>query len=177
MTRTFRRHGDAIRMEVEPFELELLNTVLATLRERLENPQLGDAVLDRLFPACAPDDDVVDAEVRSLIYDDLLDQRFESLELLRAILDRATPHRGRLRVDLVDDEPGVVLAVVNDLRLMLGARIGIDRLDRDEIDEGHPAAWSVAVMDHFAWLQEQLIRVLDPPASFDDLPPEELGAG
>ncbi|HEX9888563.1 MAG TPA: DUF2017 family protein, partial [Nitriliruptorales bacterium] len=59
-----------------------------------------------------------------------------------------------------------------DLRLALGARVGIAHLDRDELDEDHPAAWSVAVMDHFAWLQEQLILVLDPPAVFDGDPDE-----
>lgn len=170
MTRSFRRVGDRIRMELEGFEVELLRQLRAALERQLADPDSSDPVVERLFPAAAVGDDLVDAEVRALIHDDLLAGRLEGLEALDAILDRGATHRGRLRVDLEEDEPGLVLGVLNDLRLALGARVGIDRLDREDVDEDHPAAWSIAVMDHFAWLQEQLIAVVDPPAVFDDDP-------
>lgn len=164
MTRRVRRHGDAIRMELEPFEVDLLRTLRDSLRSWLTDPDPEDPVIQRLFPRCVPEDDLIDAEVRALIYDDLLRDRLGGLDALVAILDRGTRHRGRIRVDLVEDEPGLVLGVLNDIRLALGARIGIDHLDRDAISEDHPAAWPLAVMDHLAYLQHELLAVIDPPS-------------
>lgn len=167
MTRSFKRHGERIRMELEEFEVRILRELRDGLRAQLADADSSDPVIDRLFPPAVKDDDLVDVEVRALIHDELLQGRLEALDALTEILDRATPHRGRHRVELVGDEPGLVLGVLNDLRLALGARVGIQDLDRDEIDEDHPAAWSIAVLDHFAWLQEQLIAELDPPSVFD----------
>jgi hypothetical protein len=50
------------------------------------------------------------------------------------------------------------------VRLTLGARIGIEHLDRDEIGADHPAAPTLAVMNHLAWIQEEILRVVDPPS-------------
>lgn len=165
MTRTFKRHGDAIRMELEPFEVELLRSLHEELRARLVESGEDDPVRARLFPPAVPEDGAVDAEVRALIHDDLLQSRLEGLDELAALLDRGgRTARGKLRVDLEEEEPALVLGVLNDIRLAIGVRVGIDRLDRDSLDEDDPAAHSVAVMDHFAWLQEQLLAVLDPPS-------------
>lgn len=176
MSRSFKRHGDRIRMELEEFEVRILRELRDGLRQQLAHADSSDPVIERLFPSAVRDDDLVDAEVRALIHDELLQSRLAGLDALTEILDRGTPHRGRLRCELEEDEPPLVLGVLNDLRLALGARVGVQHLDRDEVDEDHPAAWSIAVMDHFAWLQEQLIAVLDPPAVFepDDDPLDEL---
>lgn len=162
MSRSFKRHGNHVRMELDSWEADLLRTVRDGVRELLESPDHSDPAIGRLFPNAVVDDDIVDIEVRNLIYDDLLAARLQALDEVVAILDRASTHRGRLRTDLDDEEANLVLGVLNDLRLTLGARIGIERLDRGEVDEDHPAAWSLAVMDHFAWWQEQLLQVLDP---------------
>lgn len=157
-----RQEGDRVRFELEDFEVELLRSLPTGLRSLLENPDTNDPVVARLFPACVAEDDRADAEVRRLIFDDLLRERLTGLDALVAILDRGTTRWGRLRVDLVEDEPALVLGVLNDLRLTLGARIGVEHLDRDEVDATHPAAPTLAVMDHLALLQEQLLRVIDP---------------
>lgn len=163
MARTrIRPEGEGVRMELEDFEAELLRSLPAGVRTLLEDPDPADPAVARLFPTCVPDDDTLDTEVRRLIFDDLLRDRLEALDALVAILERGSIHRGRLRVDLVDDEPALVLGVLNDVRLTLGARVGIDRLDRDEIDVDHPAAPTLAVIDHLAWIQEQLLRAIDP---------------
>lgn len=159
-----RPGGQAVRLELEPFEVELLRALAPGLRQLLEDPDPDDPAVARLFPATIADDDEADAELRRLIFDDLLEERLAGLAALEEILDRGVAHRSRLRVDLVEDEPALVLGVLNDVRLTLGARIGIEQLDRDEIDVDHPAAATVAMMDHLGWFQEQLLSVVDPPS-------------
>ena len=165
MKPAFRRTDSGIRMELEDFEVQLLRDLPAGLRGLLEEPDDDDPVFARLFPRGVVGDDIAAAELRRMTYEDLLRQRLVGLEALGAILDRGEPLRSnRLRVELVDDEPELVLGVINDVRLTLGVRAGIEHLDRDDIDEDHPAAAMLAVMDHLAWLQEQLLEVLDPPS-------------
>lgn len=159
-----RRVGDAVRLELEEFEVELLRTLPVGLRSLLADPDTTDPVVARLFPACVSGDEEIDSEVRRLIFDDLLRERLAGLEALTAILDRSVKRRGRFRVDLVADEPELVLGVLNDLRLTLGARIGIEHLDRDDLPSHHPVVPTLAVMDHLGWLQEQLLRVIDSPS-------------
>lgn len=160
-----RRDGDTVRIDLEAFERELLTQLRDGLKQLLENPDRDDPAVQRLFPVAVPDDEEADAELRRLIYDDLLRDRLDALDELVTILDRGEKHRaGRLRVVLHDDEPALMLGVLNDLRLTLGSRIGIEHLDRDEVDAEHPAARSLAIMDHLAWLQELLLRAFDPPS-------------
>ncbi len=158
-----RRMSNAVRLELEVFELELLRILPTGLSTLLDDPDTTDPAVDRLFPACVSGDEETDLEVRRLIFDDLLRERLAGLEELTRILDRGVVRRGRFRVDLVDYEPELVLGVLNDLRLTLGARVGIEHLDRDNLPSDHPVAPTLAVMDHLAWLQEQLLGILDHP--------------
>ncbi len=162
MPRVFQRHGDVIEARFEPAEVELLRALHEGIRTTLEEGDEDDPVIARLFPRAVADDDEEDAEVRRLLRDDLLASRQAGLEALVAILDRCEPHRGRLRVDLVDDEPLLVLGVLNDLRLAIGARVGVEDLDRDQIPPEDPLAYRLAVMDHLGWWQEQLLVLLEP---------------
>ena len=169
MSRPFRRVGDHIRMELEDYDLELLRALPRDLRDILDSPDPDDPVVKRLFPPYVLDDERADAEVRRLVYDDLLREKISSLEDLVKVLERGAWHRDRFRVELAEDEPAMFLGVLNDLRLTLGARIGIDHLDRDEVDERHPAAGTIAVIDHFGWLQHELLRLLDPASIVEDI--------
>ncbi|MFN2555423.1 MAG: DUF2017 family protein [Nitriliruptorales bacterium] len=156
-----------MRLELEEFEVELLRALPAGLGAVLADPDTNDPVIARLFPACVTGEEETDLEVRRLIFDDLLRERLAGLEALTEILDRGERRRGRFRVELVAEEPELVLAVLNDLRLMLGARVGIENLDRDNLPSHHPLLPTLAVMDHLGWLQEQLLRVLDSSSVAD----------
>lgn len=159
----FRRRGGGIRWELEPFEVQLLGQLRAGLDATLAEAGPTDPVVRRLFPPAVSEDEEADAELRRLMRDDLLEGRRRGLEALLTILERAEPHRGeRLRVELADDEPMLVLGVLNDLRLALGARLGIEQLDRERLREDDPEVATLAVMDHLAWIQESLLRILDP---------------
>jgi hypothetical protein len=174
--RTFRRHGDRIRMQLEPIEVDLLRTTRDGVRAALAGGDTSDPIVQRLFPRALAGDDEADAELRRLLHDDLLASRLAGLDALIDLLDRGRPHRGVLRVDLEGDEPLLVLGVLNDLRLAIGARVGISDLDRNTLDEDDPVTYRLAVMDHLAGMQEQLLAILDPPSVsvHEDLRPEDL---
>jgi hypothetical protein len=162
MSRVFQRDGEVIRARFAPEEVELLRTLQDGMRQALDEGGDDDPVIERLFPRAVSDDDEADAELRRLLRDDLLASRLVGLDALIRILDRCEPHRGKLRVDLVEDEPLLVLGVINDLRLAIGARVGIEDLDRDHLPEDDALAYRLAVMDHLGWWQEQLLALLDP---------------
>lgn len=165
MSRHFRRHGDGVRMQLDAIEVDLLHGLEQGLRAALEGNDIDDPVVARLFPPTVGGDDEADRELRGLIHDDLLRSRLASLDTLLALLERGT-RRGRgIRVDLVDEEPLLVLGVLNDLRLAIGAQVGIGSLEREQLDPDDPVTYRVAVMDHLAWLQEQLLQVLDPAST------------
>lgn len=164
MSPRVKRWGDHVRVELEDFELELLRTLPEEVRQLLHTEDRDDPAFSRLFPACVPDDADADDEVRRLIHDDVLRERLDGLDEVADILDRAEPHRGRHRVDLDEEETALLLGVLNDVRLTLGSRVGIEHLEREDLDDDHPAMPALAVMDHLAWMQESLIRAIDPPS-------------
>ena len=162
MSRIFDQHRGAIRARFAPEEVELLRSLQQGIRRALEDGDDDDPVIARLFPRAVSDDDEADVELRRLLRDDLLESRQVGLDALIEVLDRCEPRRGRMVVELEDDEPLLVLGVFNDLRLAIGARIGVDDLDRQDIPPGDPLAYRLAVMDLLGWWQEQLLALLDP---------------
>jgi hypothetical protein len=173
-----RRRGDRIRWELEAFEVDLLQRLRNGMVATLDDQDPADPGVARLFPSTVTGDDEADAELRSMIRDDLERGKRAGLEALAEVLERAAPVRGsqRLRVDLVDDEPLLVLGVLNDVRLTLAARIRVEELDRASLGEDDPEAHVLAVVDHLAWYQEQLLGILDPAsvAFHDEVDPDAL---
>ncbi len=171
----FTRRGNDVRMELEAFEVELLLDLRDGIRASLENPDVADPAMHRLFPPVVTGDELEDATARALVHDHLLEARLAGLDALGEILQRAEVRRGgSRRTTLRDDEPSLVLGVLNDLRLALAARIGADRVRPTEVPDDDPRAHAMAVVDHLAWLQEQLVRILDPEATAHQDDPEFL---
>jgi hypothetical protein len=159
----FVPHGDAVRMQLRDEEVDLLRRLRDELEAVLRSDDAEDAVRRRLFPPAVGEDPDADEELRRLMHDDLLQSRLTALEEVLGYLDRAERSRRRQVVDLVGEEPVLVLGVLNDLRLALGARVGHDLLaSREPVDADDPRVPSLAVMDHLAMWQEQLLGVLDP---------------
>ena len=164
MGRTFRRSGDGVRAQFDRIEVELLRTTREELRASLERHDPFDPVVRRMFPPMVLGDEQAEAETRDLLHDELVAERLRGLDALVELLDRGEAHRGGLRVELTDEEPFLVLGVLNDLRLAIGASVDVEALDRSRVDEDDVLAYRLAVMDHFAWMQEQLLAILDPPS-------------
>lgn len=162
MTPAFERRDDTIRMRLEAREVALLRRMRDELHGVLLEVPGDDPVRARLFPPAVTGDDEADTEVRGMIHDELLESRLAALDDLVGYLDRGQQRRGRVVVDLVEEEPAVVLGVLNDVRLALGARVGFDTVQaREDLDDPSLQA-SLAVMDWFAMWQEQLLVAMDP---------------
>ena len=163
MTPAFVPHDDGVRMQLRDEEVDLLRRLRDELASVLTEGDRDDAVTRRFFPVAVTGDDEADDELRRLMHDDLLQSRLTALDELLAYLDRATRVRRRQVVDLVEGEPALVLGVLNDMRLALGARVGFDLLEgRDALPADDPRIPTLAVMDYLAMWQEQLLGVLDP---------------
>ncbi len=148
-------------MQLRPPEAELLGRLAGELRTALDAPEPDDPVHARLFPPAVLGDPEADGEVRDLLADALLADRLAGLASVLALLERGRRTRGRLVVDLRDEEPMLVLGVLNDIRLAIGARIDVEAIDRELVREDDPVAYPIAVMDHLGWWQEQLLAILD----------------
>jgi hypothetical protein len=160
-----RRHGDHVRWVLDPVEVELLRSLTGSLHQLLDDRDPADAAVQRLFPRTVAGDDSADEELRSLIHDDLAGVKRAGLEALDDLLDRGTVKGRELRIELRPDDTLVVLGVLNDLRLAIGARIGIDQLDRADVDPESPDGYRLAVMDHLAGWQELLLGIVDPAST------------
>jgi hypothetical protein len=153
-----------VRWTLGEFEVELLRTLIASLGQLLAGRDPRDAAVQRLFPATVVGDDEADEELRGLIHDDLAGVKQAGLDALGELLDGGTPRGSVLRVELTPEDTLLVLGVLNDLRLAIGARIGITDLDREDVDPDGAVGQRLAVMDHLGLWQELLLAIVDPPA-------------
>lgn len=151
-----------------------MRSLSASLRGVLDEGDPQDPAVARLFPRTVVGDDDADAELRRLIHDDLAGVKQAGLEALGALLDGGTTKGRELRVELDEDDALLVLGVLNDVRLAIGARVGIERLDRGDLDPQGPQAHRLAVLDHLAMWQELLLAHVDPPSVRHD--PDEVEA-
>lgn len=166
-------------MQLRDQEVALLRRLRDELHAVVEGGHRDDEVTQRLYPATVDGDDEADAELRGMIHEELRESRLSALDEFLGYLDRASTHRRRQVVDLVEEEPVLVLGVLNDMRVALGARVGYDRLiDRQSLVDlpGHLYA-TVAVMDLIGSWQEQLLVLLDPSAAEHYDHPHDLPEG
>lgn len=142
------RDGD-FRLRLSHQERGLLRTLLAELRALLD----GDAtepMLRRLFQPGYEDDLEGETEYQRLMRGELLAGRREALRMLEA-----TSGRERLR----EEELHAWLGALNDLRLVLGERLGVtEEVYERELDPHDPEAYELAVYAYLTWLQEQVVE-------------------
>lgn len=148
------RTADGFRLHLAREERALLERLAAELESVLD--AADEPALDRLFPD-AYDEDVAAAEYRELVGSDLREQRRSAARVLRRTLDRGT---------LREEELDAWLRVLNDLRLVLGTRLGVtEELYEHELDAADPRASELAVFFYLTWLQERMIQALQVPGS------------
>jgi hypothetical protein len=117
-----------------------------------------DPALARLFPDAYSDDEEASSEFRRFTERSLRDTK-----LAHAATVRATLLRSGDKLVLSDDEAQSWLGTLNDLRLTLGSRLGIEEHNHDdflELDEDDPFYALFHVYDWLTFLQETLVRAL-----------------
>lgn len=154
----------------------LVLSLLDQLDEAIDGPT-DDPVVQRLFPRAVEGEDDADTELRMLLAGDLLLQRHEAIAACRDALRAGQPLRRSqsVRIRLVGDEPTMLLQVLNDVRLALGARVGATAVELRQLveDDDHEAHRALEAMDVLAWCQMRLLEHIDPVAAAHDVPEDD----
>lgn len=166
-----RGDGDALVWRLPQPLHGLLLQLLDELDAAIDGPT-DDPVVQRLFPRAVEGEDEADAEFRMLLAGDLLLQRHEAIRACRDLLEagRRLPGAGSVRVHLTDDEPAMLLQILNDVRLALGARVGATAVELRQLveDDDVETQRALETMDLLAWCQMQLLEHIDPVSARHD---------
>jgi hypothetical protein len=162
--RDFRRENDGFLSAVfEPEEVEIvvqLATESAALaRAAQEGAELrADPALIRLLPDAYPDDPTASAEFRRYTTSGLAERKALNAQLVVESL--AQQGHGPVEVRLDEAASSAWLRAITDIRLVIGARLGIVQ-DGDEGDiHDEESALMRAVFDWLAYVQDSLVLAL-----------------
>jgi hypothetical protein len=140
-------HGD-FELHLTSEERRLLRALPRELRS-LVDEEAADPTLRRLFPP-AYEEASAEEEYRRLMHGELASRHREALVVLEQTADRE-----RLR----DEEVHAWLSALNDLRLVLGTRLGVtEDLYEQHVDPDAPGAPELGVFLYLTWLQEQFVE-------------------
>jgi hypothetical protein len=144
----FKTVERGIRVELTPEERMFLGDVLPLLAGVGATGE--DPAADRLNVPVYLDDPDANAEWWRFMGEDLQAGRNAD----RAVFEKVVSGHGNSVVSF--DEGNALLRVLNEARLALGARLGIDV----ESDHNHLSEDSRQVMDYLGWIQEELTAEL-----------------
>ena len=163
MATAFRCEDGAVRAELSSEERGLFIALVVDLHGLVEpdhaNDPLGlgllddatlstDPVLARLLPDAYSDDAEASAEFRRLTEHGLRTRKAEALETMRSTLFAES-------LVLDREQSRAWLAGLNDLRLAIGTRMGLDDVDADA-----PSEAVAALYDWLTWMQDCLIDAI-----------------
>lgn len=159
--------ADRLRLHLGPDEVAVLVSLLEGLADRVDSASdvtggTTDPVIARLTPTVSRGDGDVDAELRSMLRDDLLEMRSQRLNGLVIDLRAWTSDPGGA-VDHALDRPEAmrIVEVLNDVRLALATTVGCDDRLRESLGRSDARTDAVALMDALAWLQGGLIDFVE----------------
>jgi hypothetical protein len=124
---------------------------LASIPAETERP--GDAALLRLFPDAYRDDEEAAADFRRFTEADLRRERADRARRAMATLSRVGSG-GRIPMDR--EEAQTWLLALNDIRLVMGTRLGISE-EHEGSEDGRTVLY-----DWLTWLQSTLVDALLP---------------
>jgi hypothetical protein len=161
MLRVRKGPRGSVILELEPEEAMILRTLPARIRKLLEAPDFGDRVVQRLFPP-AYRDPAKDAEYRDLLSKDLIARKLEGAAALEKALEEASGQGSGSVVTLTPATFDLVLASINDVRLILGTKLDItEDTWKKDLDPEDPDAYELALLHYLSILEETLIAAVD----------------
>jgi hypothetical protein len=166
--RVSRRRDGRYDLTLEPAEVELIRELPDQLRALYQGDH-DDRARRRLFPRAYldPTEEEAESEWEELVHPGLLEARLDALTRVTDSIASAEPaRRDRVVVRLQPEDVQAWLAVLNDARLALGARIGVtDDTDLAQLEPTSPEAPAVAAYAWLTYLEGELVDTL-----LDDLP-------
>lgn len=158
------RSVGGVTLHLAEDEVDVLAALAERLALRLAAPHseegAEDEVVERLTPTASRGDAHLDAELRSLLREDLLSSRVVRLRELGAGL-RAGLRSGTYSRTLDREEAMRVVEALNDMRIALAATVGYDDIPRGALPSDDPRFGTVQLMDALAGLQGGLIEFVD----------------
>jgi hypothetical protein len=181
----FRPTADGVVLRLPDFESGLLAELVGQIEQMYQPPPVDDPLealvglrdsppppptdpaVARLLPDPYPDDPVASADYRRRTYDDLLARKRSAA---RRVLGQL-PAVGKKAVLIGEDAAQDWLTTLNDLRLVLGTRLGVtDEESSDELELLAADDPTRAVATLYAFLAElidQLVRALSTSTGLD----------
>jgi hypothetical protein len=141
-------------LSLSPVERALLSSIPAQLTEALavvgESDEQLPGGLRRLFPAAYPTDASAEANYVSLVRADLVEHHRNALAVLA---------RTASATRLTDDEAEAWLAALNDLRIVMGASLGVtEEMVEPSPDDSRYAEW--LCYDYLTYLESLVVDSL-----------------
>ncbi len=137
---------------------------LANLLDTADAARPDDPAVLRLFPDGYLDDPEAAGDFRRFTQGGLRQQKSERLRTTLEVLERVPVDDDKVHaVDLTSDETTAFLVTLNDLRLVLGVRLGIVADDQDVSDEwseDDPRRATYGAYQWLTWLQASLLDAM-----------------
>jgi hypothetical protein len=151
------RAGKEIELSLDREEVHVMSGLLDEMEMVLaaDLPR-SDAIAARLFPQAYQDPD------EQKTYEELTSAALVTIKLraVRDLRERLTSTGdGHASILLDDDETGPFLALLTDLRLAIGARLGVDaEMMASELDPTDPDTPALAVLHWLGWMQGSILE-------------------
>jgi hypothetical protein len=151
--RIARRSDGAFDLDIPPDQRDVLRDLPDQLDELVRQGDAEtDPALKRLFPSADLDDPEHASEFDQLVHGELVAQRHTAVETMRRTIDADR---------LTEDEMASWLAVVNDLRLVLGTRLDVtEETTPDEFGARDPRTPVYALYAYLTYLEETIVEAL-----------------
>jgi hypothetical protein len=148
-----RRADGAFDVDLPSEHRDVIRDLPGQLRELLDaGDAQADPALRRLFPTADLDDPEHAAEFDRLVRDDLRAERESAIDAMERTLDADR---------LSEDEIVAWLAVLNDLRLVLGTRLDVtEDTTSEDFDEDDPRAAAYELYLYLTSLEDEIVGAL-----------------
>ncbi|MDE0580835.1 MAG: DUF2017 family protein [bacterium] len=148
--RPIEPNGDGTyRLDLRDEERALIAAIVPDLRGLLADDP-ADEVLTRLFPTARPDDPEAEAEFQGMVRDELVTKRLSRLDIVAELAEATV---------LDQEQLAAWMGAVNDIRLVLGTRLGVTEDDEfDEADDDDPESVARSAYWYLGWLLEHLVE-------------------